>query len=124
MIWTYIIYDQGWPGKRQINHLKQLILKIHEKSRFGYRLDEAKRNILRQVVIVFEFNIDKKWVYLCPGAHFHSFEEKMEQELYTNRAIFIGLFNRNPLQLNLKGWGKFLSTIIRLNSEKFQNSHF
>ena len=86
--------------------IKQLILKIHEKSRFGYRLDEAKRNILRQVVIVFEFNIDKKWVYLCPGAHFHSFEEKMEQELYTNRAIFIGWFNRKLIQRVGANWGE------------------
>ena len=100
---------------------KQLILKIHEKSRFGYRLDEAKRNILRQVVIVFEFNIDKKWVYLCPGAHFHSFEEKMEQELYTNRAIFIGLFNRKPLQLSFKGWGKLLSITRWLNPKNTVN---
>jgi len=97
---------------------KQLILKIHEKSRFGYRLDEAKRNILRQVVIVFEFNIDKKWVYLCPGAHFYSFEEKMEQELYTNRAIFIGLFNRKPHQLSFKGWGKRLINYMLVESEK------
>jgi len=65
-----------WPGKRQINHLKQLILKIHEKSRFGYRLNEAKRNILRQVVIVFEFNIDKNGYTYAPGHIFIHLKRK------------------------------------------------
>ena len=72
--------------------IKQLILKIHARASVTGWTKRIENYILRQVVIVFEFNIDnQKWVYLCPGAHFHSFEEKMEQELYTNRAIFIGL---------------------------------